>query len=412
MDHDNNFNNEGEEKTNSKENTEWHSPMKKSPQSLHHEKKKEKRGFKSYFIVALVAALIGGLMASYIAPQYLYGNIIPIPEDNNNGENINANNITIETQEDMTTVSAVAKKAMSSVVGITTVTTQQHPLFGTRVPSEGVGSGVIVDSDGYILTNSHVIDDGNADSITVQFADGTKKEAEVLWSESALDLAVIKVNQSNLPAAELGNSDNLIVGEPAIAIGNPLGLQFQRTVTSGVISGLDRTISSENIVMEDLIQTDASINPGNSGGALLNKEGKVIGINTAKITSAEGLGFSIPINIARPIVEQIISGGEVNMAFMGVSGMDVTNYEKALGIDITTEEGFIIIEVSSGSPASVAGLRANDILTKIGDTSVTNFNTLRKALYNYEPGDTEKITLIRDGKTIQLDITFQAASEQ
>ncbi|MBS4534485.1 trypsin-like peptidase domain-containing protein [Clostridium sp. D2Q-14] len=407
---DNNFNNEGKNSVEGKESTEWHSPMKRSSQGVYYEKNKSKRRFISYFIVALIAALIGGLISSYIAPQYLYGNIIPVPKGNTGGENIDTNRITIEPQEDITTVSAVAEKAMDSVVGITTITTQQD-FFGARVPSEGLGSGVIVNSNGYILTNSHVIGDGDVDRITVQFADGTKDEAEVLWNESALDLAVIKVNQSNLPAAELGDSDKLIVGEPAIAIGNPLGLQFQRTVTSGVISGLDRTISSEDVVMENLIQTDASINPGNSGGALLDREGKVIGINTAKITSAEGLGFSIPINIVKPIIEQIISDGEVNIAYIGVSGMDVTKYEKALGMNIDAEEGFIIIEIVAGSPAADAGIRANDILTKIGDTKVTSFNTLRKALYKYKPGDTEEITLIRNGETMQVDITFESASK-
>ncbi|MBS4538508.1 trypsin-like peptidase domain-containing protein [Clostridium sp. D2Q-11] len=399
---------EREEKIENNENKQWHSPAPNTKAPVYREKEKPKRGFISYFIVALVAALIGGLISAYIAPQYLYGNIIPIP---NNGGNVNPQNITINSQEDMNIVSAVAEKSMNSVVGITTMTTQQN-FFGNNVPLEGVGSGVIIESNGYILTNSHVIDNGQADEITVQFADGSKSIAEVLWNESALDLAIIKVNDTNLPVAELGDSDDLIVGEPAIAIGNPLGLQFQRTVTSGVISGLDRTIASENVMMENLIQTDASINPGNSGGALLNKEGKVIGINTAKITSAEGLGFSVPINIAKPVIEQIISEGEFNMAFMGVSGIEVSKYEKALGVDIEAEEGFIIIEVVPGSPAAVGGIQQNDIITKIGDKEVTNYTTLRKALYNHKPGDTTEITIIRNGENKKLDITFKETPKE
>ncbi|MGO1818758.1 MAG: serine protease HtrA [Senegalia sp. (in: firmicutes)] len=395
-----------------RENKDWHSPMgpAREKQIVYKEKKK-RGGFFSYMLIALVSALIGGFIVAYIAPTYLYGNIIPFPESNSSNMNKAGNEtIKINTKDDINTVSAVAKKSMNSVVGITTTTTEQN-LFGNEVPSQGVGSGVIVDSDGFILTNSHVIDGGNADDITVQFEDGTKTKAQVLWQDSTLDLAIIKVNEKNLPAAELGNSDELIVGEQAIAIGNPLGLQFQRTVTSGVISGLDRTISSESIVMENLIQTDASINPGNSGGALLNSQGEVIGVNTATIQSAEGLGFSIPINIAKPIIDQVISEGEFNMAFIGVSGLEIEKYEKALGVDIEAEKGFVVVEVSANSPASKAGLQANDIITKIGDLEVTNFTTLRKALYNYKPGDNAKIEIIRNGKAENIEITFDKAPQ-
>lgn len=395
------------------EKRQWHSPMgpTKEKQVVYKEKK-SKGGFFSYMLVALVASLIGGFVVAYVAPTYLYGNIIPYPETNDDNTNKTGNEtIKINTKDDINTVSAVAKKAMDSVVGITTTTTQQN-FFGNEVPLQGVGSGVIVDSNGYILTNSHVIDGGNADKITVQFADGSKTNANVLWQDSTLDLAIIKVNETNLPAAELGNSDDLIVGEQAIAIGNPLGLQFQRTVTSGVISGLDRTISSENVMMENLIQTDASINPGNSGGALLNSEGKVIGINTAKIQSAEGLGFSVPINIAKPIIEQVLSDGEFKMAFIGINGLEVDKYEKALGLDIQAEKGFVVIEVVPNSPASKSGLQQNDVLTKIGDTEITGFSTLRKALYNYKPGDSAEMEIIRNGKTEKINIKFDKAPDE
>lgn len=410
----NNDNNDNDEKQEEpiRQNRDWHTPIgpTREKQAVYKERKK-RNGFFSYMLIALVSALIGGLVVAYIAPTYLYGNIIPFPETNNNMNKAGNETIKINTNDDINTVSAVAKKAMNSVVGITTTTTGQN-LFGNEVPLQGVGSGVIVDSDGYILTNSHVIDGGNADDITVQFEDGSKTKAQVLWQDVTLDLAIIKVNEKNLPAAELGNSDELIVGEYAIAIGNPLGLQFQRTVTSGVISGLDRTISSENAVMENLIQTDASINPGNSGGALLDAEGKVIGINTAKIQSAEGLGFSVPINIAKPIIDQVISEGKFNMAFIGVSGLEIDKYEKALGVDIQAEKGFVVVEVSPNSPASKSGIQANDVITKIGDTEVTSFTTLRKALYNYKPGDSAKIEVIRNSKKQKIDITFDKAPQK
>ncbi|KKH59039.1 hypothetical protein DU75_07475, partial [Methanosarcina mazei] len=207
------------------------------------------------------------------------------------------NQINITTKEDITTVTAVAKKSMKSVVGITTVETVRDFIWERQV--QGIGSGVIVDSRGYILTNSHVVGDNNADRITVLFEDGDKKVGQVIWHDPSLDLAMVKVNAINLPVADFGDSDTLQIGEIAVAIGNPLGLEFQRTVTSGIISGLNRTIPLDQYYkMEDLIQTDASINPGNSGGPLLNAKGEVIGINTAKISTGEGLGFAIPINIA------------------------------------------------------------------------------------------------------------------
>ncbi|WP_120168965.1 serine protease HtrA [Thermohalobacter berrensis] len=370
----------------------------------------KRRGLFSYFLVALIAALIGGLISAYIAPTYLYGNIIPVPEiyQGNGGNN---QQINITTKDDITAVTAVAKKAMESVVGITTVQTVDYFFWGPR-KEQGVGSGVIVDSKGYILTNSHVVADGEADRITVLFANGTKKEGRVLWNDPALDLAIVKVNATNLPVADLGNSDNLQVGELAVAIGNPLGLEFQRTVTSGVISGLNRTIRVDaNNVIEDLIQTDASINPGNSGGPLLNSNGEVIGINTAKIQSAEGLGFAIPINTAKPIIEQVIEKGRFKTVYIGIAAVEVEKYESALGIDLKADEGVIIIEVSPNSPADYAGIRPGDIVTKLNGEKVISMNHLRRMLYEYRPGDKATLEIVRNGKTMEVEITFRESPD-
>ena len=169
--------------------------------------------------------------------------------------------------------------------------------------STGVGTGIIVDSNGYILTNSHVISDGQAKTVNVLFSDGSTIDGEVYWYDSQLDLAIVKVNKTGLTAAELGDSDKVQIGDISIAIGNPYGLDLAGTVTQGIISGLDRTIETEQGTMTGLLQTDASINSGNSGGPLLNQNGQVIGVNTAKASQGEGLGFAIPINTAKPIVE-------------------------------------------------------------------------------------------------------------
>jgi len=363
-------------------------------------KKSFKGSFISYIALALIASIVGGLTSSYIGPN-LYGKVLPNPKNSQ----YTAAPVNITTNDDINTVSAVAKKAMSSVVGITSVEVQQF--FFSQQEVEGIGSGVIIDSNGYILTNSHVVGDGNAKSINVLFENGDKKEGKVLWNDSILDLAVVKVDATGLPVAALGDSDKLEVGEIAVAIGNPLGLEFQRSVTSGIISGLSRTIQvGQSNVIEDLIQTDASINPGNSGGPLLNSKGEVIGINTAKIKSAEGLGFSIPINKAKVIAEEVVKNGTYKTVYMGIKGVSVAEYQYRLGIKLSTEKGVILLEVGPKTPASRAGLLNGDIILKIDDSEISNMNELKKALYKYKQGDKATLTVIRNNTEEKIDIEF------
>ena len=365
----------------------------------------KKRGFLSYVIVALIAAMIGGTFSAYIAPTYLYGKILPMPEIYLRDENIPENQIVITPSENQTPVTAVAKKSMSSVVGITTIQIQKELLWEREVP--GVGSGVIIDSDGYILTNSHVIADGEAKSINVLFEDGNMSAAIVLWYDSALDLAILKVEERNLPVAELGNSDILEVGQLAVAIGNPLGLDFQRTVTSGIISGLNRSIRvSENNVIEDLIQTDASINFGNSGGPLLNDKGQVIGINTAKVKSGEGLGFAIPINLIKPIASQVIKEGSFSNVYIGFEGWEVDKHERYTDTKLGIEKGVVILKVIPNSPAANANLRLLDVIVKIDDEEIESMTGLRKILYNYKLGDKAILTINREGLEKKVEIQF------
>ena len=369
----------------------------------------KKRGFFSYLVVALISAILGGIVSSYIAPTYLYGKILPMPQiyQDISASNRPINEIIITPTDDYNAVTAVAKKTINSVVGITTVVVTRDWIWERA--QEGVGSGVIVDGRGYILTNSHVIGDGKAKSINVLFEDGQTTEGEVLWYDTLLDLAVVKAEGSNLAVAEMGDSDDLDVGELAVAIGNPLGLDFQRSVTSGVISGLHRSIRIDQYnVIEDLIQTDASINPGNSGGPLLNTKGQVIGINTAKIQTGEGLGFAIPINIAKPIVEEVIKDGEFINVYIGFNGEPVEVFERRVGIDIEVDSGIIVVEVIPQSAAAEAGLKAMDVIVEMDGTSIESMTSLRKMLYNYRIGDSATLKIIRDGEEIDVDIVFKS----
>ncbi len=364
------------------------------------EEKPRKKSFRgslsSYIAIALLASIIGGIASSYMRPSLF---------KESNTMKYSAKPINISTKDDISTVSAVAKKAMKSVVGITTVEVQDY-LFAQR-EVEGIGSGVIVDSNGYILTNAHVVGGGQAKSINVLFETGEKLPAKVLWNDNSLDLAVIKVDARGLPAAELGDSDDLDVGEISVAIGNPLGLEFQRTVTSGIISGLNRSVAvNQTDIIENLIQTDASINFGNSGGPLLNGKGQVIGINTAKVESAEGLGFSIPINDIKPILAEVLSSGTYKMVFMGVSGLGVDEYKARLGVDFSVDKGIVLIEISENSPASRAGLLNGDILIKLDDIELENMGQLKKSLYNYKKGDKAILTLMRNNLEEEVEIEF------
>ena len=238
--------------------------------------------------------------------------------------------------------------------------------------------------------------------------DGTTEVGEVLWFDTTLDLAVVKINKTGLPAVELGNSDELIVGEPTVAIGNPMTLDLERTVTQGIVSGLNRSIAFDNgTVIEPLIQTDASINAGNSGGPLFNAKGQVIGINTAKMSTAEGLGFSIPINTAKPIIEQIIDNGTFSTVYVGIKGVDVETYEKGYGIDLTADYGVVIIETMKDSPASEAGLQPNDVIIAIDGKKIRSMSDLKRNLFEYKNNDDVELTIIRNGNEQDVALTLK-----
>lgn len=301
---------------------------------------------------------------------------------------------------------AVTDKAMPSVVGITTTTIDQSNVFAIPTQSQGVGTGVIVDANGYILTNSHVVSDGKAIDVNVLFNDGSTIKGKVLWNDPQLDLAMVKVDKKDLIPAELGESDKVRTGDIAIAIGNPLGLEFQKSVTQGIISGLERTIQTEKSNMTGLMQTDASINPGNSGGPLLNEKGQVIGINTAKASQAEGLGFAIPINTAKPIVQQIIKTGNFEKVILGIKGVDLAIFEASTGTDLEAENGVYIAEVIADTVAQKSGIQTGDVIVMVGNDKIATMSDLNKSLYKYSVGDQTDITINRGGKEIKIQAKF------
>ena len=290
---------------------------------------------------------------------------------------------------DEATIIRVARQVTPAVVSVTD-------------PGVGLGSGVIVRADGIIITNAHVV--GTASRVEVGLADGRQIAGQVLGRDPTVDVAIVRVGLTGLPTAPLGNSDQLEVGQTAIAIGNPIGLD--RTVTTGIISAINR--SPRGFELGGLIQTDAAINPGNSGGPLLDSQGRVIGINTAviRVESAEGLGFAIPINTARDIAEQFLTTGRVRRAFLGVVPIDVTP-AMAAQMGLPVREGVIIYNVQEGSPAARAGLRNLDIVTRMNDTPITQAGDLRRVIRQVGAGGTVRIEVRRPPNGARSTVSVQ-----
>lgn len=311
-------------------------------------------------------------------------------------------------------VTEIAKKVGPSIVGIRmTISDNPYSFFDVEFGGQKAeGSGVIVSKNGYIMTNYHVVEYADPKhqlsrnvSLEVFLADKRRVKAKFVGGDNDNDLAVVKVDLNNLPAAELGDSAQLEVGELAVAIGNPLGMEFAGSVTAGVISALNRTMAVEDKTL-NLIQTDAAINPGNSGGALVNSRGQVIGINTVKISIAgvEGLGFAIPINDAKPIIDQLMMFGYVKgRPMLGIAGKEITEtiaryYDLPLGI--------YVLEVTPGSGADRAGIRRGDIIISLAGKAVRTMKELDNIKKNYKAGDTVNVVIVRDGARRTFKLTF------
>jgi serine protease Do len=297
-------------------------------------------------------------------------------------------------------VTGAVEKLSESVVGIDSTKLARDYRYGL-VPIEGQGSGVIIDSKGTIVTNHHVIDD--AAKVQVNLKDGRSFVGEVIGSDPATDVALVKVDAQDLPYATLGDSDSLHVGQFALAIGNALGLPGAPTVSLGVISALGRPLPGTDFVIEGLIQTDAAINPGNSGGPLADLEGKVIGLNTAMIPFAQGVGFAIPSGTIKRIIEQIAKQGRVIRPWLGISGLDV-NRSVARRYGLSMDSGVLLAEVLRDGPSYRAGLREGDIVVGIGEAKVNDMKTLVTALSKFTIGEEVAISFVRTGSSYETNI--------
>ncbi|WP_017317879.1 HhoA/HhoB/HtrA family serine endopeptidase [Mastigocladopsis repens] len=333
----------------------------------------------------------------------------------------------VPTPEDTNFVVAVVDKVEPAVVQINTARTVRREVpeifndpfyqrfFGQQVPQaqervvRGVGSGFVINSNGQILTNAHVVN--NADTVTVSFSDGRTVQGKVLGQDTVSDIAVVQVPTNNLPTVELAKSGQVQPGQWAIAIGNPLGLE--KTVTVGVVSATDRSISdiSSSDSRVAYIQTDAAINPGNSGGPLLNARGQVIGVNTAIIRGAQGIGFAIPIDTAQRIAQQLITQGKVEHPYLGIQMIPLTPEVKQRinnlpnsNIRLQAERGILIARVLRGSPADRAGLLAGDVIQEINNQPVTTANAVQQLIEQSGVGANVQMQLQRNGKTVQLTV--------
>ncbi|MCR5335895.1 MAG: Do family serine endopeptidase [Synergistes sp.] len=268
-----------------------------------------------------------------------------------------------------------------------------------RVPRRGKGSGFIVSKEGYILTNNHVVED--ADKIKVTLLDGRVLDAKKVGQDPTFDIAVIQVNAKDLPVLSLGDSNNTQVGEQVVAIGNPHG--FENTVTAGIVSAKNRTLQAADVNFQGFLQTDAAINPGNSGGPLIDLDGNVIGINTAIIPYAQGIGFAIPINMAKQIMDDLIKHGEVRRGWLGATVQPLTA-SLVEAYKIPVKEGSIIADVQKNSPADKYGLQRGDVIVKIGDSVIKNSEDVVFAVRNKLAGDLVPFEIYRDGKKMTVEV--------
>ena len=391
-------------------------------------KEKKKFGLGAVIAVAVISALlcgtvssagVYGLMQRANASSASSSDTVSQPSSTAAAVNQTTINVTESTDS---VAEAVAKKCTGSVVGIrVTSTTTNTGFWGqqTQNQSASEGSGVIYTADGYIITNYHVISSAVENAQYGSIADGTTLQvylasdpetgvdATVVGYDASADIALLKIDRTGLPAVEIGDSDKLTVGQKTIAIGSPGGLEYMGSVSQGIVSGLNRSITTESGVQMNLIQTDAAINPGNSGGALLDSTGKLIGINNAKMsgTDYDGIGFAIPVNEVVDICDRLIHQEGTQQAYLGVT---INTYYTAEQLQMWGyPSGVVVYSVADNSPAAEAGIQAGDIICKINDTAITSYASMISEKNKYNSGDTIKLTIFRNRQSQEVSVTLQ-----
>jgi 2-alkenal reductase len=365
------------------------------------------------FLIAVIAGVsaLSGAVAGGVAVYRLLGNqqagsssAVDVSTGNNPVQTLTLNSTDIQTS-----ITQSAQKAGPAVVTVVGTIPGQSTFFGVSPDQTVSGSGFFISTQGYVLTNNHVVE--GTSKVSIVLADGTQQDAAVVGADPYSDIAVLKTSGAVPAVALLGNSDLLQPGESVIAIGSPLG-DFKNTVTVGVVSATGRSIDTgQGYQIEDLIQTDAAINHGNSGGPLVDLAGEVIGINTMIVRNtgsgdvAEGLGFAIPINTARAVAEQIIQKGYFARPYMGIRFQPI-NPDIASRYNLAAQWGVYITQVVSGSPADKAGLKEGDIIIKLDDTALDETHSYINTLFTYKAGDPVNLSVMRDGKLIQVPITL------
>lgn len=371
--------------------------------------RKKKNRFKK-FIISMISVIIIGFISFELYKMYMNINVSQNnKEDKKSGIEIERTSETVDMiNEKSRKISDVIEEVTQSVVGISKIKNNGSSIFLKDSAKQlGLGTGFIVSENGYIVTNEHV-SGSKYSNCYVTLENGKTYNANVVWSDSDIDLSIIKINMKGLKFVNLGNSEEVRVGQSVYAIGNPIGFEFQRTVTSGIISALERTIKfqedGKETFMSDLMQTDATINPGNSGGPLINSNGDVIAINSVKITSAEGIGFAIPINIIKPIIEKYISTGNFEESSIGIFAYDkeVVPY---LDSNLKFNNGIYVAQLLENSPAEKAGIKIGDIIIKIDEKELSKMSDLREYIYTKNPNDEVILSIQRNG--IQSDIKLK-----
>ena len=332
---------------------------------------------------------------------------IEVEDYSQNDDNINVSKLSTDTKlENKEYIFNSIEKVSNAIVGVSKLQDKGISVFSKEATTQlGLGTGVIISENGYILSNEHVT--GNKLSMCyITLEDGRSFEGTVVWADENVDLSIIKINANGLEYGILGDSENIKVGQKVYAIGNPIGFEFQRSVTSGIISAKDRAIKIEDdVYMSGLIQTDATINPGNSGGPLILETGEIIGINTVKIDTAEGIGFAIPINVIKPVIDKITIEGTFEEATIGIFAYDkeVIPY---LDYNLKFENGIYVAQVKSNGPAEEAKVEVGDIITKIDEKDINKMNELREYIYQKSPGDTVVLKILRNRKEIEIEVSL------